>query len=220
MNYDIKNNSLEECQKYWSNPLDHNKTQNYNKSHTAQRSRYLVNMFNKYEIDKNCNILEIGCNCCRNLNHLYNAGYKNLNGLEINKKAIEHQKEIFKNLKVNLINSSIEDHILFFKDNEFDVVFTMAVIQHIHIDSNWIFEHIARITKKYLILIELDTREYDDIFLNLDFSLIEKRSTSKIKGLEKYKFRIFEKNDIQFMKGSYNPIKKEFSDKNIDESGD
>ena len=190
MNYDIKNNTLEECLDHWKNPKDHNQPENYNKQHTQQRSRYLLSLFNKYKINKSSTILEIGCNCGRNLNYLYNAEYNKLFGIEISRKALEFQKSFFPGLKANLINSSIEDHILFFKDNQFDVIFTMAVLQHIHIDSNWIFEHIARICKKYLLLIELDTRDYVDIFSKLGFSLIEQRNCNQIQGLEKYKFRI------------------------------
>lgn len=197
MNYDIKNNTLEECLKHWSNPKDHNQPENYNKKHAQQRSKYLINLFDKYKINKNSNILEIGCNCGRNLNYLYNAGYKKLSGIEINEKALKSMSDffldLFMDLNLKLINSSIEDHILFFKDNQFDVIFTMAVLQHIHVDSNWIFEHIARICKKYLILIELDTRNYIDIFSKFNLSLIEQRNCTKIKGIEKYKFRIFKK---------------------------
>jgi SAM-dependent methyltransferase len=195
MNYDFENNTLEECLNYWENPKDHNLSKNYNREHTQQRSRYLVGMFDKYNVDKNSNILEIGCNCGRNLNHLYNAAYKNLNGIEINSEALKNMKEFFPRLKANCINGNIEDNILFYKDNEFDVIYTMAVIQHLHIDSNWIFEHVSRICKKYLILIELDTRDYEKIFGSLGFTLIEKRNCTKIKGIEKYKFRIFEKKD-------------------------
>jgi SAM-dependent methyltransferase len=193
LNYDIKNNTLEECLKHWNDPNDHNQPENYNKKHTQQRSRYLLSLFNKYKINKNSNILEIGCNCGRNLNYLYNADYNNLTGIEISRNALEFQKIFFPDIKANLINSSVEDHILFFKDNQFDVIFTMAVLQHIHIDSNWIFEHIARICKKCLILIELDTRNYTDIFSKFGFSLIEQRNCTQIEGIEKYKFRILKK---------------------------
>jgi SAM-dependent methyltransferase len=194
MNYDINENTIEECLNHWKNPTDHNIADNYNKKNAQQRSRYLTGMFDKYSINKKSNILEIGCNCGRNLNYLFNAGYKNLNGIEINADAFEKMKEFFPDLKVNCINGSIEDNILFYKDNEFDIIFTMAVIQHIHTDSNWIFEHISRICKTYLILIEFDTRDYEKIFSELGFTLIEKRNCSKIKGIEKYKFRIFKKN--------------------------
>jgi len=194
MDYDIKKNTLEECLEHWKNPQDHNQPSNYNKSYTSQRSKYLYGLLKKYKIPVGSKILEIGCNCCRNLNYIYSKGYNKLTGIEINKNAIDLQKELFQNLKANIINSSIEDYILKIQDNKFDVIFTMAVIQHIHLDSNWIFEHIARINKKWLIIIELDLyRNYENIFTNLGYEQIEVRSCRLIKGLEKYKARIFKK---------------------------
>jgi SAM-dependent methyltransferase len=194
MEYDIKKNTLEECLNHWANPKDHNQPENYNKSYTSQRSKYLYGLLKKYKIPTTSRILEIGCNCCRNLNYIYSKGYNKLTGIEINKKAVELQKELFPKLKANIINSSIEDYILYLNDNKFDVVFTMAVIQHIHLDSNWIFEHIARINKKWLIIIELDLyRDYKNIFTNLGYEQIEIRSCKLIQGLEKYKARIFKK---------------------------
>ena len=53
-----------------------------------------------------------------------------------------------------IINKPIEDAIISFKDNEFDLIFTMAVLVHIHPDVEQLFEHIVRVTKEYLILIE------------------------------------------------------------------
>jgi len=194
MDYDIKKNTLEECLNHWANPQDHNQPENYNKSYTSQRSKYLYGLLKKYKIPTTSRILEIGCNCCRNLNYIYSKGYNKLTGIEINKNAIDLQKELFHKLKANIINSSIEDYILKIQDNKFDVIFTMAVIQHIHLDSNWIFEHIARINKKWLIIIELDLyRNYEKIFTNLGYEQIEVRSCRLIKGLEKYKARIFKK---------------------------
>jgi SAM-dependent methyltransferase len=194
MNYDIKKNTLEECLNHWTNPKDHNQPENYNKSYTSQRSKYLYGLLKKYKIPTTSRILEIGCNCCRNLNYIYSKGYNKLTGIEINKNAVELQKELFPKLKANIINSSIEDYILYLNDNKFDVIFTMAVIQHIHLDSNWIFEHIARINKKWLIIIELDLyRNYENIFTNLGYEQIEIRSCKLIQGLEKYKARIFKK---------------------------
>lgn len=193
--YDIKKNTLEECITHWKNPKDHNQPENYNKPGTSQRSKYLYGLLKKYKIPTNSKILEIGCNCCRNLNYIYSKGYNRLTGIEVNQNAIDLQKELFQNLQARLINNSIEDCILKLNDNSFDIVFTMAVIQHIHLDSNWIFEHIARINKRCLIIIEVDIyRNYKNIFENLGYKQIEVRSCKLIKGLERYKARIFKKD--------------------------
>ena len=194
MDYDIMENTLEECLSHWKNPNDHNQPIAYNKPGTMQRSRYLYGIFKKYKIPTNSRVLEIGCNCCRNLYYLQCKKYNKLYGIEINKNAIDLSKELFPELKANLINSSIEDYILKIQDDKFDVIFTMAVIQHIHLDSNWIFEHIARINKKWLIIIELDLyRDYKKMFEKLGYKQIEVRSCKLIQGLEKYKARIFKK---------------------------
>lgn len=198
--YDIKKNTLEECQIYWKNEAEkgHNKSENYNREHTQQRSRYLLGLLKKYSINEKSSVIELGCNCCRNLNHLFENGYKNITGIEINSIAINQtRKKFFPELEANLINSSIEDVILKIK-NQFDVVFSMAVLQHVSLDSNWIFEHIARITKEYIIFIELDLyRDYEKLISPFGFSLIERTNCTKIKGLEKYKANIFKrvKND-------------------------
>lgn len=186
MNYDIRKNTLEDCLKYWQSPQDHNKTENYIRQHTEQRTRYLLSLLAKYKIPKNKKILEIGCNCGRNLNGLFVDEYKSLVGVEISNEAVRKQKEFFPDLKARIINKPIEECILKFKENEFYVTYTMAVLQHVHVDSNWILKEMAKITSQYIILIELNLRDYKKIFEKNGYKLIEKRSCYLIKGLEKY----------------------------------
>ncbi|MBN2545708.1 MAG: class I SAM-dependent methyltransferase [Spirochaetes bacterium] len=186
MNYDIRKNSLEECLNYWQSPHDHNKTENYIRPHTEQRTRYLLSLLAKYKVPKNKKILEIGCNCGRNLNGLFIDGYKSLTGVEISTEAVKKQKEFFPELKARIINKPIEDCVLKFKENEFNTIYTMAVLQHIHVDSNWILKEMANIASEYIILIELNLRDYKKIFEKYGYKLIEKRSCYLIKGLEKY----------------------------------
>lgn len=38
--------------------------------------------------------------------------------------------------------------------NSYDLVFTMAVLEHLHKDSEYVFKDIARIAKQYLLTIE------------------------------------------------------------------
>lgn len=191
-NYDIKKNTIDECLDYWDDPKDHNIPENYRDK--DQRSRYLVSMLRRYNIPEKSKILEIGCNCCRNLDFLYRDNYKKLTGLEISRRALEAQKDFFPGLKAELIHSSIEDHILKFKTNEFNFTFSMAVLQHIHRDSDWIFSHIARITKGWVMFIESDDRNYNKIMEANGFTLLDKRNCNMIKGLQVYKMRIYQKN--------------------------
>ena len=108
----------------------------------------------------NLKILEIGCNVGRNLDYLRQAGYENLAGVEISPRAAEGMQENFPELSemVNYFEGPIEEIIRVFLDNQFDVVFSMAVLQHLHPDSEFVFQEIVRIARLGIITIEDETR--------------------------------------------------------------
>ena len=84
-----------------------------------------------------------------------------------------------------IFESPIENKIKEFSDNEFDLVFSMAVLMHVHNDSDWIFQHIARISKKKLIIIEHEKikakkvflRNYKNIFEKFDLCIASNKET-------------------------------------------
>jgi|GEM_PF-2464290 hypothetical protein len=86
----------------------------------------------------------------------------------------------------------------------FDLVYTMAVLEHIHDESEFIFSHITRITRKILITIEDEggiswrhfPRNYKKIFENLGMKQIEEINFKKtrVPGIKKEFFgRVFTK---------------------------
>jgi len=178
--------TLEYTQNYWKtrHPDDNeNSPENYvdNRPSLEKRSEYLHGLVEKY-CSANCNIIELGCNAGRNLNYLYESGYRNLTGLEINPNALEILRKKFPDMAgdINLILGSIEDNIEFIPDDQYDLVYTMAVLQHVHYDSDWIFSEITRICSNKLILIESSAndswrhypRDFVKIFSELGFDLI------------------------------------------------
>jgi SAM-dependent methyltransferase len=122
---------------------------------TEARTRFLLKIVNKF-VNKDDSTLEIGCNVGRNLNALYLNGFRNLSGIEINERAIRILGASYPEMaeQANLFNSPVEDVITRLGDNAYDAVFTMAVLMHLHPESEWVFAEIVRITKKHLILIE------------------------------------------------------------------
>lgn len=137
------------------------------------------------DIDKETKIIELGCNVGLKLTILEKLGFKNLTGVEINKKAYEVAKKTHPNIK--FYNSSIED---FDPGNErFDLVYTSGVLIHIHPDAiNEIISKIIRLSNKYIIdaeyfseeLVEVDYRGHEKtlwkqnfpkLFLNQDKNL-------------------------------------------------
>ena len=152
--------SKEQLLEYWRHPKIKNGNKNENNTPEnyltgIERSDYLVDLIGKY-LQKEEKILEVGCNVGRNLNHLYKAGYKNINGIEISDKAVQAMYKNFPELYgcVGIYNCPVESIIDIIGDGAYDLVFTMAVLEHIHYDSEFIFPEIARIARKYLITIE------------------------------------------------------------------
>jgi len=177
----IRRKTRDELHKYWTFPNDNiNIPSEYLKR--RERSIFLLNLIKKY-IENSNSVLEIGCNVGRNLNELFCAGFSNLSGLEISKNAIDLMEKAYPLMaqRIKIYHGPVENLILDFQDNCFDLVFTMAALQHIHTDSEFIFAHIARITKKILVTIEDEQglssrhfpRNYNKVFENLGMKQIE-----------------------------------------------
>lgn len=200
----IKRRKREELFRYWTSPHDgKNMPTEYLKC--RERSVFLLNLIEKY-ISKDDKILEIGCNVGRNLNELFCTGFNNLSGIEISKNAIEMMKEAYPEMagRIEVYNDSVESLIQDFKDNSFDLVFTMAVLEHIHTDSEFIFSEMVRITKKTLVTVEDERglswrhfpRNYKRVFEDLGMRQIEEIGCRKVKvpGLSRNFFaRVFKK---------------------------
>lgn len=151
----VPRRSKKELHEYWKHPTDAgNEPRAYLKGQKILTDALLTVM--ECYGNKTDKILEIGCNVGRNLNSLYKEGFKNLNGIEINQEAIKIMRDYYPEMysASTIFESSVEDKIKEFQDDEFDVIFTMAVLMHIHKNSEWIFSEIVRITKKYLVIIE------------------------------------------------------------------
>ena len=79
----------------------------------------------------------------------------------------------------------------------------MAVLEHIHDDSKWVFQEMARITKKYLICIEDEhgvswrhfPRNHKEIFEVLGMKQVEQIHCQNVAGINDRNFyaRVFKK---------------------------
>lgn len=157
-----------------------------------ERSLLLVDLV-KAHADPGARILEIGCNVGRNLNYLFEAGFRRLEGIEINEGAVDQLRSSYPDMakEARIHNAAVEDVIRDFSDGEFDLVFTMTVLMHIHPDSEWIFPQIARITTDRLITIENEEglswnhfpRDYGKAFESLGMRELEAVRCTGIEGL-------------------------------------
>lgn len=160
-------------------------------------------------VDSDASIIELGCNVGRNLNYLYTQGYENLEAIEINQKALDVGRDNYPGLfeDTEFHQGSIEDNIKNFSNNEFDVIFTSAVLEHIHVESEWIFEEMARITKGYIITLEPEvglggprglSRNYGEIFTKFGFENIKTiEGEEAAQGSSEVDARINDKNRLR-----------------------
>lgn len=169
-----------------------------------KRTQALVDQVNALKMDSPA-ILEIGCNAGRNLFGLWDAGYHDLTGVEINLEAIRLMRETRPDCNINAIPHAIEDVIKTLPNHRFDLVFTMATLLHIPPVSEWIFEHIVRISAQYVITVECEhsrvktlghlqihwPRNYKKIFTAIGMKQI--REVDSPGDLTKYIMRVFTK---------------------------
>lgn len=139
---------IDDIHDYWTAPNDSdNKPTEYLTRY--EKSEYLFSKIKS--LPRDAKILEVGTNVGRNLNYLYKQGFTDLNGVEISQNAVDIMKveypEMYENSKINL--TSIED---FFNSNEtkFDLIYSLAVLEHVHTDSDWIFEKMSKATSEII----------------------------------------------------------------------
>jgi len=147
-----------------------------------KRSKFLLDIFKKH-VDINFSILDVGCSYGRNINYLYKAGYKNIMGIEISKKAIDNFQIFYPEIadKVTISQGSAEKLLAEYSNGKYDVIFTMALLSHIHKSEKKIFIDLERVTNKILICVDDEMsiskyhnpRNYKKIFSNLGFNQID-----------------------------------------------
>ena len=179
--------SPERCHRYWSsrsNSSDSNRPVSYALKDTSIMD-FVCKLWSP-EVDFGKSILELGCNCGVNLQSLHTRGYTLLSGVEINPAAIDQLRETFPELgaQAKIFLGPLEEVLPQLPDDSVDVAFTMAVSMHIHPRSHFLFAEMARVARKHICTIELETaansylfpRNYERVFRKL--GAIQVRSAS------------------------------------------
>jgi SAM-dependent methyltransferase len=109
-----------------------------------------------YYADESAAVLEVGCSSGRHLAHLLDSGFGNLTGVDINDESFEVMAEYFPELAETgtFHTGALEDVVTGFDDDEFDAVYSVETLQHIHPDDEWVFEELARVTGDLLVTAE------------------------------------------------------------------
>jgi len=143
---------------YWRNPPpeDRNCPMNYYKPDGWIRSGYLARyVSNTLTLPKDARIFEVGSGVGRNLAVLKFAGYDHLSGVELSQNSIDTMRAMMPILtQTNIRPGPAEDVLPSIMPLAFDLVFTMAVLEHLPPESETVFAEIVRITRKYVLTIE------------------------------------------------------------------
>jgi len=126
-------------------------------------------------LDRSIKILEVGCNIGNQLLMLQSLGFYNLNGIEINEKALKIAQKRLKG--ADIILASVTD--LPFEDNSCDLIFTSGVLIHLNEeDLKQAIKEIHRCSKSYILgyeyfaeeRVEVEYRGQKDLLWKEDFA--------------------------------------------------
>ncbi|MFC6765651.1 class I SAM-dependent methyltransferase [Natrinema soli] len=146
-----------------------------------ERSESVRDLLERF-VDPEASVLELGCSSGRHLAHLYDHGFENLTGIDVNDDAFDVMEETYPDLAAagTFYNDTIEGVVGDFDDDRFDVVYSVETLQHLHPDVEWVLEDISRITDDLLITVEnegddetahSESADPDVSYVNDDFPL-------------------------------------------------
>ncbi|WP_372911738.1 methyltransferase domain-containing protein [Salinigranum sp.] len=124
--------------------------------HGSNETSTVVRELLSTHLDRDATILELGCSSGRHLAHLADHGFENLSGVDINAEAFDVMRENYPALATvgTFHCGPIEDVVEEFDDGQFDAVYSVETLQHLHPDVEWVFEEVARITDSVLVTVE------------------------------------------------------------------
>lgn len=188
--------------------IQRNKTiETVNKLYKKQTGITVEQIFENFfeKIDRDCAIIELGCNVGLNLSVLNKMGFKNLTGLEINKSAFSIAKK--NNPLISFINSSIEN---FNVADKYDLVYTAGVLIHINPDTlPLIIKKIDNLSKQHIFgfeyysdhLEEIKYRNHPNTCWKQNFPKLIKKLNPSYRTIREEKFQYKDENifDIAYM---------------------
>jgi SAM-dependent methyltransferase len=107
-------------------------------------------------VGRNATVLELGCSSGRHLAHLADGGFSDLHGIEVNADAFDVMADAFPALheQGEFYHDTMEAVLPELDDGAFDAVLSVETLQHVHPDSAWVFDDIARVTADTLVTVE------------------------------------------------------------------
>lgn len=126
----------------------------YGPDETSEWIRSVIGEF----VDTDARILELGCSSGRHLAHLLDHGYENLHGVDINEEAFTVMEDAYPELAAQgtFTVDAIESFLPTLDGDEFDVVYSVETLQHIHPDDSHAFGDVARVASDLVVTVEIE----------------------------------------------------------------
>ncbi len=146
-------------------------------------------------------VLDLGCNVGRELNELWRRGYRHLTGVEIGVEPVRAMREVFPEMAMGarIFNRSMTEAVREFEDDEFEVVFAHGSLVSLSAREQFVFDEMARISKKYIVTVEnewsllLFPRDFGKVFTSRGFRQIHYAEFLQKELAKKAALRVFEK---------------------------
>ena len=107
-------------------------------------------------VGSDASVLELGCSSGRHLSKLHEHGFEDLSGIDINDDAFDVMEDAYPDLAAagTFYCADIQDAAAAFDDGQFDAVYSVETLQHVHPDDAGTFDELARITDDLLVTVE------------------------------------------------------------------
>lgn len=129
----------------------------YGPDDTSETIRDILDRY----LGRSASVLEVGCSSGRHLAHLLDHGFEQVSGIELNDEAFEVMAEAYPDLASTgtFYADAVENVVEEFGDGQFDAVYSVETLQHLHPDATWVFEELVRITDDLLLTVENEGRD-------------------------------------------------------------
>ena len=158
----------DDCRKFWSTEVNQYANSNEPQQYSSKSTKLIEFMakFWKPHVESEHKVLELGCNAGANLETLRLLGFTSLAGVEINPEAVKLMSSVFPDLyrDVNVKIGSLDDRLPLLATDSSDVIFTMAVLMHVHPNSKRVFSEMVRVSRRYIVTVEPEFANYGYVF--------------------------------------------------------
>ena len=155
----------ESSREYWRNPrrfatldeLHVSKPEYYAQESLGALSDWIIEVLCNAGLEQRHKILEVGCNCGRNLQRLFDKGFTNAFGVEISPEAVDYAWVAHPQIADRIMCAEAQSYLAMQRSGSFDAIFTQGVLMHVPPTDDYLFEQMARVSRYLIFTNEVET---------------------------------------------------------------